>query len=98
MESKGAERELETLVRSGILSEADQFIIASWTRQVIFHGPESLRNDLKWADHALMDEWEGYRSSSFSVSGRIIYCIEGKTVRVKVARITHEHDYRREKK
>ncbi len=95
MESLRAERELEKLVKTGALTETDQFIISAWTKQVMFHGPKSLRTDNKWADHPLEDEWEGYRSSSFSTRGRIIYRIEGKMVKVKVARITTKHDYKK---
>jgi len=98
METKAAERELELLVKSGALSEADQFVIATWTRQVMFHGPESLGRDPTWNDHELHGTWDGYRSSAFSNAGRIIYRIDGKTVKVKVARITHEHDYKKERK
>ena len=97
MENKQSERDLEALIKSGALSEADQFVIATWTRQVMFHGPESLRIDPKWADHELYDDWRGYRSSSFSIAGRIIYRIENKTVKVKVARITDDHNYKKEK-
>ena len=98
METPEAERELKALIKSGVLSETDQFVIATWTRQVMFHGPESLRSESQWADHELIDEWKGYRSSSFSPAGRIIYRIEGKTVKVKVARITHDHNYKRGRK
>ena len=73
MESKEAERELEDLVKSGLLSLEDQFVIATWTRQVMLHGPGSLKLDSKWADHALSGEWKGFRSSAFSQAGRIIY-------------------------
>jgi mRNA-degrading endonuclease YafQ of YafQ-DinJ toxin-antitoxin module len=97
METMRSERELETLIESGALSEQDQFIISAWTRQVMFHGPESLRIDPKWADHEPYDNWRGYRSSSFSVSGRIIYRIEGKTIKVKIARVTNDHNYKKEK-
>jgi mRNA-degrading endonuclease YafQ of YafQ-DinJ toxin-antitoxin module len=97
MESKEAEHELQLLIKSGALSEADQFVIATWTRQVMFHGPESLLIDPKWADHELYEKWKGYRSSSFSTAGRIIYCIEDKIIRVKVARITTDHNYKKEK-
>ena len=94
METKEAERELEALVKSKTLSVSDQFVIASWTRQVMFHGPESLQIDPKWADHELYEDWRGYRSSAFSTAGRIIYRVEDGVVKVKVARITNDHDYR----
>ncbi len=97
METQQAEQGLEALIKSKALSESDQFVIAAWTRQVMFHGPESLSIDPKWADHELYEDWKGYRSSSFSIAGRIIYRIEDKVVKVKVARITNDHNYKRSK-
>jgi mRNA-degrading endonuclease YafQ of YafQ-DinJ toxin-antitoxin module len=94
-ESRIVEQESERLIASGNLSEDDRRVISSWVRQVTFHGPESVRQDGKWADHPLTGEWKGYRSSAFSNSGRIIYWIEEKVVKVKIARITDDHDYRK---
>ena len=68
-------------------------VINSWIRQVTFHGPESIRGDYKWADHALSDEWNGCRSSAFSNRGRILYRIEEQIIKVLIARITDVHDY-----
>lgn len=92
-ESRTVQAEIELLVRSGKLSKDNQVIINSWIRQITFHGPESIQGDYKWADHALKDEWKGYRSSAFSNRGRIIYRIENKVVKILIARITDVHDY-----
>lgn len=88
-----AQTEVEKLKRSGKLTKDDEAIINAWIRQIAFHGPESIQGDYKWADHPLENEWEGYRSSSFSNRGRIIYRIEGEYVRIAIARITNVHDY-----
>ncbi len=92
-ESRRVQIEIEGLIRNGKLSKDDQAIINSWIRQVMFHGPESIRGDYKWADHALREEWKGYRASAFSGLGRIIYRIENKLVKILIARITDVHDY-----
>ena len=92
-ESTAVQTEIEILIRNGKLTKNDQAIINSWIRQVAFHGPESVRGDYKWADHALRDKWRGYRASAFSNRGRIIYRIEGKLIRIVIARITDSHDY-----
>jgi mRNA-degrading endonuclease YafQ of YafQ-DinJ toxin-antitoxin module len=73
------------------LSQADQEVIHAWIRQISYHGPESIRVDKRWADHPLIKEWKGYRSSSFSNRGRIIYKIEEKVIKIKIARITDVH-------
>ena len=90
-----AQDEVEKLKQDRKLTKADQAIIAAWIRQVAFHGPESIQGNYKWADHELENDWEGYRSSSFSKQGRIIYRIEEKLIRVQIARITNEHNYKK---
>lgn len=97
-ESGKIEKEVEALIRSRKLTTEDQAVIHAWIRQVSYHGPESVRGDFKWADHALRGEWEGYRSSSFSNSGRIIYRVVEKKIVILISRITHDHDYRKGKK
>jgi mRNA-degrading endonuclease YafQ of YafQ-DinJ toxin-antitoxin module len=94
-ENPKAETEAEEMVQKGILSTEDRRVIASWVRQVALQGPESIQKDKKWADHALEDEWKGYRSSAFSNRGRIIYRIEKDIIKVLIERITVKHDYRR---
>jgi mRNA-degrading endonuclease YafQ of YafQ-DinJ toxin-antitoxin module len=90
--------EVENLIKKGRITKADQEVISAWIRQIALHGPESIRGDKKWADHPQEHEWLGYRSSSFSVRGRIIYGIEEKFIKIKIARITDTHDYRKGKK
>ena len=94
-ENMKIQAEVEKLIKSGRISKADEEVLAAWVRQMSSHGPESVRVDKKWADHELEGDWLGYRSSSFSVRGRIIYRIEEKVVKIKIARITDVHDYRK---
>ena len=97
-ESSAVEKEVALLIKSKKLAADDQVIIHAWIQQVSVHGPESIRGDFKWADHALHGEWVGYRSSAFSNRGRIIYRIVDKKVVIKIARITEEHDYKKGRK
>ena len=84
-ENMKIQAEVEKLIKSGRISKADEEVLAAWVRQISLHGPESVRVDKKWADHELEGDWLGYRSSSFSVRGRIIYRIEEKVVKIKIA-------------
>lgn len=97
-ESEKVQEEIEALIRGRKLTHADQAVIHAWIRQVTYYGPESVRGDSKWADHALEGDWDGYRSSAFSNRGRIIYRIFEKKILIQIARITHEHDYRKKTK
>lgn len=94
-EGPSVQKEVEALIKAKKLSPEDQGIIHAWIQQITYHGPESIQGDFKWADHALENEWEGYRSSSFSSKGRIIYRIVEKKVLIKIAPITDEHDYKK---
>jgi mRNA-degrading endonuclease YafQ of YafQ-DinJ toxin-antitoxin module len=97
-ENSAVEKEVTALIKSKKLTADDQAIIHAWIQQISVHGPESIRGDFKWADHALVGDWAGYRSSAFSNSGRIIYRIVDKKVVIKVARIADEHDYKKGRK
>ena len=94
-ESPTAQKEVEALIKLKKLTEEDQAIIHAWIQQITLHGPESIRGDFKWSDHALDGEWNGYRSSAFSNRGRIIYRILEKKVVIKIARITDKHNYQK---
>ncbi len=97
-ESSAVEKEVTALIKSKKLTVEDQAIIHAWIQQISAHGPESIRGDFKWADHVLHGEWVGFRSSSFSNRGRIIYRIVDKKVVIKIASITDEHDYKKGRK
>jgi mRNA-degrading endonuclease YafQ of YafQ-DinJ toxin-antitoxin module len=97
-ENSTVQKEVEILIKSKKLTAEDQVIIHAWIQQISHYGPESIQGDFKWADHALENEWKGYRSSSFSNRGRIIYRVIDKKILIKIARITVEHDYRKGKR
>lgn len=87
------QEEVEKLIKLGDLTLEDQNIIHAWITQISFYGPESIRGNNRWADHELEDEWKGYRSSSFSNKGRIIYKVKEKLIKISIARITTTHNY-----
>ena len=78
------------------LTHDDLEVIKEWRKTVGEGGPGALLNrpDI-WADHPLYGEWVGYRSSSFSYKGRLIYRVESKIVTVVLVRITKDHDYKK---
>lgn len=92
-ETDATAKETQHMLDQDDLTKADQVIIATWIRQITFYGPESIRSDSKWADHELLENWSGYRSSSFSNKGRIIYRIDGTKIKILIARITTKHNY-----
>lgn len=94
-ESPKVEKEVDELVKKKWLSTEDRIVIAAWIRQISEEGPESIQSERRWDDHELYDSWAGYRSSCFSNSGRIIYKIEDQVIKILIARITPDHDYRR---
>lgn len=52
---------------------------------------------LLFRDHQLSGEWTGYRSSSFSPLGRIIYKVTKNEIEiVEIAKITKTHNYKKE--
>ena len=83
-------------VRAGRITKDDIDVIKRWTIKVEEEGPESLWQSEYWGDHPLSGEWQGYRSSCFSNSGRIIYRIFDDRVEVRVVRLTPDHNYRKD--
>ena len=94
-ESPKVEKEVEELIKKKILSTEDRIVISAWIRQISEEGPESIQNEKRWDDHELYDNWKGYRSSCFSNSGRVIYKIEDQMIKILIARITSDHNYKR---
>ena len=89
-----AEEELRINIRSRKISGEDLKIIKAWITQIEGYGPKYVQDEGKWDDHTLYGIWEGFRSSCFSRSGRIIYRIIEKKIIVEVVRITPDHNYR----
>ena len=96
--STDAISDIQNLLKQNLLSEADREIIATWIKQIRAFGPESLSHGVNlWHDHELFGKWAGYRSSSFSFKGRLIYKVERTKVIVLVVKLTATHDYSRRK-
>lgn len=94
MEDK-AEAELTKLLRDNIITKADIRVLLRWVSEMEVLGPEYVANSKVWHDHDLDREWEGYRSSAFSSSGRVIYKVIDDLIIVQVARVTADHNYRK---
>jgi mRNA-degrading endonuclease YafQ of YafQ-DinJ toxin-antitoxin module len=93
--NKKVEEEYIKLIKEGKLTLDDNRIIKKWVSIIENEGIEALKNSSFWYDHELDGEWRGYRSSSFSKLGRIIYKVKNNKLIVYVVRITPDHDYRR---
>lgn len=65
-----------------------------WKDIVAISGPAGLRSIKGFHDEALRGDWKGHRSSRLGLQYRVIYQIDGDSVRVLVIDIT-AHDYRR---
>ena len=81
--------------KSGKISIEDISVIKRWTTKVEEEGPNSLWETAYWNDHPLDGEWKGYRSSSFSTRGRIVYRVIEDRIEVRVIRLTPDHDYKK---
>jgi mRNA-degrading endonuclease YafQ of YafQ-DinJ toxin-antitoxin module len=90
------EDEAAAVFKGDDLTKDDRHVIREWAIFVRKNGPNALKRFPQiWADHELHGKWDGYRSSRFSYSGRIIYKVENKIVTVIVVRITTHHNYKK---
>lgn len=80
--------------KKGLLTKHDLSVLFQWLKEMAEFGPDFIQSSCHWSDHALEGKWNGYRASSFSSSGRIIYRILPNEIEVSVVRITAKHDYR----
>lgn len=94
-ESRKAEKAYIDLFKKGKISKEDNNVISKWVQIIENQGLEIMQQMPKWDDHGLDDNWKGFRSSSFSKSGRIIYKIVDDKLMVSVVRITPDHNYKR---
>jgi mRNA-degrading endonuclease YafQ of YafQ-DinJ toxin-antitoxin module len=83
--------------RKGLFTIDDGKVLKAWNVEMETFGPKHIESSSNWRDHALHGEWEGYRASCFSSSGRIIYrVIDKENIEVCIVeRVTPNHDYRR---
>ncbi len=87
------DKEITKLRVSGELSHDDLIVISTWVKEMELYGPKHF-DQKHWNDHALDGKWRGYRSSSFSFKGRIIYKVKNEIVTVQAVRITPDHNYK----
>lgn len=93
--TKPAESEFKKLIKNKLISTDDLIVIKAWVNEMEEEGPEYIAKSKRWNDHPLHSEWEGFRSSSFSFSGRIIYKVNGREITVNVHRVTNDHNYKK---
>ena len=89
-----AERELKSLLKKGVVTRGDVKALLKWVDEMEEFGPEYIAKSKEWHDHPLEREWDGFRASAFSSSGRVIYRIENKKIIVEVHRVTTDHNYK----
>ena len=90
-----AEAELKALLKSGSVSKGDVKVLLRWVDEMEEFGPAHIAASRQWHDHELERDWQGFRSSAFSSSGRVIYRIEDNKIIVEVHRVTTDHNYKK---
>ena len=90
-----AKKELHDLLNTKIIDQNDIQVLKKWVSEIEENGPNAVLDSSFWNDHPLHSDWKGYRSSSFSYRGRIIYKVINEKIVVQVVRVTADHDYRR---
>lgn len=91
----GVENEVTTLLETKVLTKADIKVLLQWIDEMEEFGPDHIAKSSEWHDHALERDWQGFRASAFSSSGRVIYKVVGNKIVVEVHRVTAKHDYRK---
>jgi addiction module RelE/StbE family toxin len=86
--ARSAEKEL----KKAPLEIRDTF--DAWKNLIEQYGPQGIQRINGYWDHALKGEWKGARSSSLNEQWRVIYLVEGRSVKIMVLKVT-PHDCRR---
>jgi len=86
--ARSAEKEL----KKAPLEIRDTF--DAWKNLIEQYGPQGIQRINGYWDHALKGEWKGARSSSLNEQWRVIYLVEGRSVKIMVLKVT-PHDFRR---
>lgn len=86
--ARSAEKEL----KKAPLEIRDAF--DAWKNLIEQYGPRGVQRINGYWDHSLKGEWKGARSSSLNEQWRVIYVVDGRSVKILVLKIT-PHDYRR---
>lgn len=66
----------------------------AWKNLIEQYGPTGTQRINGYWDHALKGEWKGARASLLNQQWRVIYMVEGRSVKILVLKVT-PHDYRR---
>jgi addiction module RelE/StbE family toxin len=66
----------------------------AWKNLIEQYGTQGVQRINGYWDHALKGEWKGARSSSLNEQWRVIYVVDGRSVKILVLKVT-PHDYRR---
>jgi len=66
----------------------------AWKNLIEQYGTRGVQRINGYWDHALKGEWKGARSSSLNEQWRVIYVVDGRSVKILVLKVT-PHDYRR---
>lgn len=90
-----AEVELKTLLKGGSVTKNDVKVLLRWVDEMEEFGPTYIATSREWHYHALERDWQGFRSSAFSSSERVIYRIEDNKIIVEVHRVTTDHNYKK---
>lgn len=86
--ARSAEKEL----KKAPLEIRDSF--DAWKNLIEQYGPTGIQRINGYWDHILKGEWKGARASSLNQQWRVIYMVEGRSVKILVLKVT-PHDYRR---
>lgn len=92
---KGVWAQAKKDFNSGIITIDDLRVIEGWIKMIEdgFYFSQIYEDKNLWRDHSLVGKWKGYRSSSFSQMGRIIYKVESDLITIFLVRITGGHNY-----
>lgn len=94
MLTKKCSGELVRLKKKSLISESELIIVRTWISEMKNFGPDYIANCEHWDDHELKNKRAKERSSSFSLSGRIIYRVKKSRIDVTIIRITPDHNYK----
>ena len=87
-------KQIKDQANAGLLTAEDFALLRKWIIEIEENGLTAVQA-AKWNDHPLAAEWTGYRSASFSSSGRVIYRAKEGRLLVTIVRVTSTHNYRK---
>jgi len=95
--TKKCEKKYLSLIKEGLIADAQNDIIVDIIEAMEEHGPEVFSDFVSYdvKDHDLHRDkkWSNHKSCSFSKSGRLIYRYNEGKIEIAIVRIAPEHDY-----